>query len=160
MFCTIHTAGKALGVSGAWIAGGQVLKDYLVNFSRGFIFSTAPAPTQFLALSESLSYVSNLEERRNDLRLKSKKVRQALQSFTAEVLGDDSPIIPIVIGDSEKTINILQQFDKEGINVAGIRFPTVPENKARLRISLGSHQTDQDIDKLLEVINGIIHNGN
>ena len=137
VLCTIHTAGKALGVAGAWIAGGDELKQYLVNFSRGFIYSTAPSPIQFLFVDESVNYVKTIQGRRLRVLDGARWLRMQLG-----LQGDDSPIIPIVLGDNEKVEAVSSRLIEQDFAVAGVRYPTVPRGEARLRISVNHANLD------------------
>ena len=136
VFCTVHTAGKALGVAGAWIAGSNRLKQYLVNFARGFIYSTAPSPVQFLFVDESVQYLKTIPGRRVRVLSGARWLRKQLEELSVEIGGDNSPIIPIILGDNEKVATMSSQLKEKSFSVAGIRYPTVPRGKARLRISV------------------------
>jgi len=129
-FATINTGGKALGVSGAFVAASATAVDYLVQRARPFIFSTAPPPAVAAALDAALDLVESEPQRRESLLAKSKLLR--------ERLGVDglSQIIPFLIGDNEKAVAIAAKLQAEGFDVRAIRPPTVPVGTARLRISL------------------------
>lgn len=156
IFATLHPAGKAMGLSGAWVCGSAQLKEYLVNFSRAFIFSTASTPWLAQMLKESIQFwrekgrdraVSVLERSRvlqdklNEVVLNKGKV--------PKVLG---PIIPLILGENEKSLQWAERLQKEGLDVRAIRPPTVPEGQARLRLTVNYLQTVQDIDRLAHVI--------
>ncbi|MCB0748683.1 MAG: pyridoxal phosphate-dependent aminotransferase family protein, partial [Ignavibacteriae bacterium] len=110
VLCTIHTAGKALGVSGAWIAGSSLLKEYLINFSRGLMFSTAPSPIQFIMIEEALLHLESSLERSVKVLSRAEYLRNELKCQLADtkafVLGQNSPIIPIVLNDNDAVLNV------------------------------------------------------
>ena len=150
VFCTVHTAGKALGCSGAWVAGGNSLKKYLVHFSRGFIYSTAPSPLQFLSVNESVRYLEKIPHRSREVLSASRRMREELGRYGVAVLGDNSPIIPIVLGDNQKVMAVSGQLRERGFAVAAVRYPTVPEGSARLRISVNYNNMGRVAEDLLK----------
>ncbi len=153
VFCTIHTGGKALGASGAWIAGAKALKDYLTNFSRGFIYSTAPSPLQLLSLWESVNFLKKELNRKNIVINKANALREIFKSefknLDYEILGDSTPIVPIVLRENGKVMNVMKLMEQKGVNTAGVRYPTVPESQARLRISINFYSSESDIEFLV-----------
>ena len=147
------TLGKAVGVSGAYVAGSRFLIDLLVNKARPFIFTTAHSPAVSAATLEALKVIVSPEGDVRRLRLK-KNVE-----FLSEVLQNILPpresacqILPILIGPSDLTMKISQACLQEGLFVQGIRFPSVPEGAARLRLTLMSDHTPADIEKAGQVI--------
>lgn len=136
VFLSLNTAGKALGVSGAFVAGSDWAIEYLINKCRSFIFSTAPIPAITEALKVSIEIIKAEKERREKLIEVSKYFRELLQNNEFRVDENSTQIVPIIIGESEKTIEIAQNLQREGFDVRAIRPPTVPQNSARLRVSL------------------------
>jgi 8-amino-7-oxononanoate synthase len=130
----VRTCGKALGCEGALVCAPRVIRDFLVNRGRAFIFSTAPSPLIASAVRASLKIVAADEWRREELR--------GLFSFAAELLEPlgarchASQILPLVIGDAAETMRIAGALQQAGFDVRGIRPPTVPEGTSRLRISI------------------------
>ena len=144
VFCTIHTAGKALGVSGAWIAGNCELKQYLVHFARGFIYSTAPAPIQFLFVDESIRYSKQISMRAQSVLSAAGMMREALN-----ISSQKSPVIPIVLGSNQKALETSLWLREKGFVVAAVRYPTVPKGSARLRISMNYNNIGESENLLL-----------
>ena len=151
-FCTIHTAGKALGVGGAWIAGKDTLRKYLIHFSRGFIYSTAPSPVQFLFVDESIGYLKNIPHRSQAVLSGARWMREKLGGYPVKVLGQNSPIVPIVLGDHQKVMKVSSRLKEKGFDVAAIRYPTVPEGQARLRISMNNNNVGRASAELLDAL--------
>jgi 8-amino-7-oxononanoate synthase len=142
VFATVHTGGKALGVGGAWIGLSAELKNYLINFSRPFIFSTAPVPALVISLSESADYWRSCGPSRSVILLKKahefRESLKGLQSGQGLNLGsvESSPIVPVLIGENQMALQVATQLQEEGWDVRAIRPPTVPQGTARLRLCI------------------------
>ncbi len=134
VFATIHTGGKALGTGGAWVSGSAKLKDYLVNFSRPFIFSTAPLPALAVALDESVSYWKHVGPARAASLFKgADRLRESLSSFGLQSF-EPGPIVPVLLGENQVALRVAEKLQEVGFDVRAIRPPTVPEGTARLRL--------------------------
>jgi 8-amino-7-oxononanoate synthase len=157
VFLSMNTAGKALGVAGAFVAGDDSAIEYLINRARSFIFSTAPPPAVADALKASIEIARAESERREKLLNLSKFLRDLLNENGFEVSRENSQIIPVVIGDSRKALRIAEKLQAKNFDVRAIRPPTVPENTARLRVSLNAGLTEEIlrefVDNLTEIIN-------
>lgn len=148
---TVHCAGKALGVSGAWVACDQILKEYFINFCRPFIYSTAPSPLIVSALLTSLDYWQSVGAERAALCLeKSIELKTQLSQFLdSKIIKGEGPILFIELGENAEALSWAQYLQSCDLDVRAIRYPTVPENKAGLRLSMHANQSPQDIKKLL-----------
>ena len=142
VFVSINTAGKALGVAGAFVAGPAWAIDYLAQRARPFIFSTAPPPAVAAALEASLAIVAEEPDRRLTLRVRAARMRAALTAAGVTVSGGDSPIVPVVIGSAERALFVAERLQARGFDVRAIRPPTVPVNTARLRVSINLALTE------------------
>lgn len=131
---TLRTCGKALGCEGALVCGPQVVIDHLVNRGRGFIFSTAPSPLMAAAVRASLKILADAPERRTALSQLVRDAEVLLAPLGVRATG--SQILPLVLGEDRRTMEVAQALQVRGFDVRGIRPPTVPEGTARLRISL------------------------
>jgi 8-amino-7-oxononanoate synthase len=138
VFLSVNTAGKALGVSGAFVAGSEIAIEFMINKCRSFMFSTAPIPGVADALIESISIVEFEAERRERLLQLSRFFRDLLNENGIEVPLDNSQIIPIMIGDSDKAVRIANALQWDGFDVRAIRPPTVADGTSRLRISVNT----------------------
>ena len=142
VLATVHTGGKALGTGGAWIAGSAGLKDYLVNFSRPVIFSTAATPALALLLRESARHWR--EDGRGEARAaavlaRAAAFRDALRAAAgarAQVPAGDGPIVPVVLGGNARALAVAAELQAAGFDARAIRPPTVPEGSARLRLTI------------------------
>ena len=143
---TLHTCGKALGCEGALLACPTVVKDFLVNRGRGFIFSTAPSPLIAAAVREALVVLADEPERRNRLRALIAHAERALAPCGVAPTG--SQILPLVLGEDARAMVVAARLQAAGFDVRGIRPPTVPAGTARLRLSLTLNVAESDIDTL------------
>jgi 8-amino-7-oxononanoate synthase len=153
-FLTINTAGKALGVAGAFVCGPAWAIEYMVQRARPFIFSTAPPPSVAAALDAALDVIRDEPERRARLKSLARYVRRQLR-----VAESESPILPIVIGENEKAVAIASELQREGFDVRAIRPPTVPVGTARLRVSLNVNLTEEILDQFVGALQGAIQRG-
>ena len=144
VFVAVDTAGKALGVSGAFVTGPAWARDYLIQRSRPFMFSTAPPPAIAAALDASLSVLSEEPQRRQRLRELSLTLRALLCERGIRIGGSESQIIPIVLGDNESARAAAEELQSEGFDVRAIRPPAVAPGTARLRVSVNT-QLDETI---------------
>ena len=163
VLATIHTGGKSLGASGAWIAGSAKLRDYLIQYSRAFIYSTAPFPEQALLLKLAIEHWRKVGNTRTET-LFSKVIllkKSLLASgnpglrFHSET-SEECPIVPIIIGETEKTIRIANELQLLGFDIRAIRPPTVAEGSSRLRIILHADQKEADIFSLARALVSVL----
>jgi 8-amino-7-oxononanoate synthase len=143
---TLRTCGKALGCEGALVCGPAVVKDFLVNRGRGFIFSTAPSPLMAAVVRAALGIVRSRPELRDDLWARVRQAEALLAPLGAQIMG--SQIMPLIVGPDDRTMALAARLQAVGYDVRGIRPPTVPNGTARLRISITLNATPDDIDGL------------
>lgn len=137
----VGTFGKAVGSMGAFVVGHRVLIDYLINSARSFIFSTALPPVN-IAFSKWIlenKLGASFEKRERMLSLGKK-------------LGSQSHIVPVIIGENDKTVELCEILFENGYFTLPIRPPTVPVGTSRLRLSLTTDITEQDMEKLCSII--------
>jgi 8-amino-7-oxononanoate synthase len=144
---SINTAGKALGVSGAFVAGPAWAIDYLIQRARPFIFSTAPPPAVADALSASLDVLAAEPERRARLASRVARLHGALSAQGLALPCRPSHILPLVIGDNERAVAAAEALQAQGFDVRAIRPPSVPAGTARLRITVNAMLDDETIDR-------------
>jgi len=149
---SINTAGKALGVSGAFVAGPAWAIDYLIQRGRSFIFSTAPPPSLAAALDASLDIVINEPGRRAQLAGRVKYLRAALAAAGVGVPAGPTPIIPIVLGDNDRALLAAAELQARGFDVRAIRPPSVAPGTARLRISVNLSLSDETLDRFVTAL--------
>ena len=151
---TLGTFGKALGAFGAFVTCSQQMRDYLVNFCPGFIYTTAPPPPVIGAIDAALDLVPELEETRDRYHRTLLNVKKALTEMGFNIGTFSSQIIPVIIGGEQKTVELSEFLEEQGILATAIRPPTVSEKGSRLRLTLTSGHTDEHIDHLLNTLRG------
>ena len=144
---TLHTCGKAIGLSGAIVCASSQVIDYLITRCRPFIYSTAPPPILAAAVHEALTLIKVEPQRRLDLhQLIQCANRQMVE--TLNLSGSGSQIIPIIIGDEEKTLRVAARLQRQGFDIRAIRPPTVPKGTSRLRVSITLNVTETQITSM------------
>ncbi|WP_374397162.1 8-amino-7-oxononanoate synthase [Sphingopyxis sp.] len=145
---TLHTCGKALGCEGALVCAPAIVRDFIVNRGRPFIFSTAPSPLMAWLVRQALEIVANEPERQGRLHglIRRAEARLAALGLPAS----ESQIIPVVIGDNARTMRIAAALQADGFDIRGIRPPTVPHGTARLRIAITLNVGEREIDAMTE----------
>ncbi|AOH83597.1 8-amino-7-oxononanoate synthase [Sphingomonas panacis] len=147
---TLRTCGKALGCEGALVCGPRVVRDFLVNRGRGFIFSTAPSPLMASAVRAALRILADEPERRERLHALVAYAERVLAPHGVAPTG--SQILPLVLGDDTTTMRVAGAVQAAGYDVRGIRPPTVPAGSSRLRISVTLNASQADVDGLAQAI--------
>jgi 8-amino-7-oxononanoate synthase len=142
------TLSKAFALQGGFVCGSKKLIDFLINKSRAFIYTTAISPAICAAALKSLEIVKKSNERRHNIYALSKTLKTNLNDLGLNTLKTQSQIIPIVTGSITTTEKIAANLLKENIYAPAIKPPTVPKEQARIRISLTSGHTLNDIEKL------------
>jgi 8-amino-7-oxononanoate synthase len=149
---SINTAGKALGVAGAFVAGPAWAIEYLIQRARPFIFSTAPPPSIAAALAASLDVVAAEPEHRARLASRVSRVHDALEAHGFVFPCQRSHIVPIVLGDNDRALAAAGALQAEGFDVRAVRPPSVPEGTARLRLSINAGLDDETIDRFASAL--------
>ncbi|MBV8813307.1 MAG: 8-amino-7-oxononanoate synthase [Verrucomicrobia bacterium] len=146
------TLSKAVGSAGGFVAGDAALIDLLINSARTFIYSTAPTPAAVAAAIAGVSLISSPtgEQLRATLRDNVKRCREN-QELTGSC---GSAIVPIVVGSESEALRASEKLAEQGYLVPAIRFPTVPRNSARLRVTLSAAHEPKEILGLREAIAG------
>ena len=150
------TLGKALGASGGYICGSRALIDLLVNRARSFIFSTAPVPAAAAAAKAGIQLVESAEgdERRVHLWSMIDAVKNALTG-TWKLPVIQSAIIPLIVGEENKAVEIATTLRERGIFIPAIRYPSVARGKARLRLTLTASHSAEDIRALIAALSEV-----
>jgi 8-amino-7-oxononanoate synthase len=142
LFARVFTFGKAFGAHGAMVLGSEELINYLVNFARSFIYTTALPPEAYHRISEMVKKVINSDEIRNQLT-------QNIACWNSCFHGNNGPI-QIVQGDSSHLLSIVKQGNKDGYALKAVLSPTVPKEKERLRICITTNQTKAEIEEFTQ----------
>lgn len=151
---TLRTCGKALGAEGALVCGSRAVCDMLINRARGFIFSTAPSPLMASAVRGALALLDRQPERIARLDALVRHAHDRLAPLGA--LASGSPIMPVILGEDARTMEIAARLQAQGFDVRGIRPPTVPAGTARLRLSITLNVDATIIDALAAALREIV----
>ncbi len=146
VFLSINTAGKAMGVGGAFVAGSADAIESLIQRARPFIFSTAAPPAIAAALAASLEVIASEPERRERLLERARYLRGRLG------LEGDSPIIPVIIGENDRAVAVARELQAAGFDVRAIRPPTVPPGTARLRVAVNQGLSEEVLDRFVTAL--------
>ena len=152
---TMATFGKAIATSGAFLACDEDLHEYLVNFSRHYIYSTAISPAMAWATRKSIELIQSEHWRREKI-VELSKLFSDLLAPEVDLVSTQSSIHAIIIGDEKKALKISEQLKKDGVWLTAIRPPTVAVNSSRLRVTICAYHNTQDIKYLAECINKAI----
>ncbi len=150
------TLGKAVGVSGAFVAGSEVLIETLIQRARSYIYTTASPPSTAAAVMKSIDIIQRQSWRREKLAELIDYFKQRAAIADIQLMPSNTAIQPVVIGDNQKTLKTSQSLFEQGIHVAAIRPPTVPKNTARLRITLSAAHEKQEVDKLINTLSVLL----
>ena len=146
--CVTGTFSKAFGSFGAYISCSKNLKSFLINKCPSFIYSTALPFSLLASIYSSITMIPKLKNERKKLIKNSFYLREILKKENFNIGNSQTNIIPIIIGDSKKTISISKGLERKGFYVVPIRPPSVPLNSSRLRISISSCHSQNNIKKL------------
>lgn len=149
---SINTAGKALGVAGAFVAGSSGVVDALIQQARPFVFSTAPPPAVAAAIEAGLQVVSDEPDRRILVQRLADRLRQRLRDVGLPSPVEGSQIVPVLIGDNDKAVTIATRLHTQGFDVRAIRPPSVPQGTARLRVSINAGLDDAIVDRFAQAV--------
>ncbi len=154
---TMGTLGKAIGTTGAFIAGSQLLRDWLLNRARAFVFTTAAPPALAAGTSEALRIVQTEPWRRDRLRANARALRDGLRALGRDPAGDeDGHIIPLIIGEAAATARAGAALRERGFLVGAVRPPTVPLGSSRLRVTASGAHTPEQIAHLLDALRDVL----
>lgn len=147
------TLGKAAGVSGAFVAGSEIVIETLLQKARSYIFATAQPPALASALLKSVELIANGEAQRAHLQRLIRQLRNGAKSLPWQLLPSETAIQPLIVGENDAALALSHRLWEQGLWVAAIRPPTVPVGTARLRISLSAAHSEADVARLLEALN-------
>lgn len=150
------TFGKACASFGAFCAVSPLLRDYLINRTRSFIFSTSLPPASVAWTQLMVETFLGMEAERNHLRALGERLQGYLQPLSPRFPVTASHIQPLVTGSSELAVGLSEKLREEGFKVLPIRTPTVPPGTERLRISLSAALELSDIDRLGQTLSKLV----
>lgn len=151
----VGTLGKAFGVAGAFVAAHDDVVTFLRNRARSFVYSTAPPPMLVRAALAALPIVRDADDARATLLGHAARLRSELRQLGFEVPDGSSQILPVLVGENERTMRLSAELLDRGVFVQGIRPPTVPVGTARLRLTpMATHRTEH-IDRALDAFQAL-----
>ena len=151
----LGTLSKALGSVGGYVAGRKELIEYLVNYSRSFIFSTALSPADIGAALEALTIVKNEPLVVEQLNENTAYMANKLQSMGIEC-DDETPLFPIIVGDNERALSLAYELELRGIIITAIRPPTVPVGESRLRMTVTAAHSQEQLDYVANTLRDLL----
>lgn len=150
------TLSKSIGSEGGFVCGKRILVEYLKNKSRSFIFSTSLSPGTMASSMKAIEIIINEPQRVQTLQKNVQYFCQCLREAGIEA-DSKTAIIPIVIGDEKKAIEISKELLEQGYYISAVRYPTVKKGSARLRVTLMSTHTKEELKRTAKTV-GIIVN--
>lgn len=152
ILAAVYPCGKALASCGAFVCCSANVKDHLVNHARSFIFSTANPPYIAHQIRAALGLVREANDRRANLRHISAALRAELGAAGLHCGSGDTPVVPVILGSNETALQVAAELQSAGFAVKAIRPPTVPPNTARIRLSLNSGLSLEDVHRLAQAL--------
>ena len=147
------TLGKAAGVAGAFVAGEQVVVDYLIQKANSYVYSTPAPPALSATLAASVKLIEQGDDLRAHLQVLIATLKANLKLINWQLLPSNTAVQPLVVGSNYGALALSEHLQSLGILVPAIRPPTVPVNTARLRISLSAAHSVNDVLRLANAIN-------
>lgn len=152
----VGTFGKAFGTAGAFVAGDNELMEYIGQFARTYVFTTAMPPAVAAATRVSLRLIQEEDWRRQRLQRLISVFRTQARLAGLELLPSQSAVQAVVIGDVDCTVQASQFLSARGLQVSAIRPPTVPAGTSRLRITLSAAHSDEQLEQLLAALGEMV----
>jgi 8-amino-7-oxononanoate synthase len=152
----VGTLSKSLGSYGGFVACSRELKSYFINSARSFIYSTGLPPSSCAAALTALKIIRKEKELGAELLNKASFFYSVLSKVCQNLLPFESQIIPIIVNDNEKSVQIAQSLYEKGIICSAIRPPTVPQNSARLRLSVNLAHTKEELSQVADEIGALL----
>ncbi len=149
------TLSKALGSYGAFVCAGEELIELIVNRARSLIFTTSLPPSLCAGALKAIKLIEENPNMISQLKERTRKVYNSLNKLPYEIRYYGTPIIPIIVGDERKTMEISSFLLKKSIFLQGIRYPAVPKGSARLRLTVSLRYEEEDIEELLNILNKV-----
>jgi 8-amino-7-oxononanoate synthase len=149
------TLSKAAGSFGAYCCGSNELISFLINRARSFIYTTGMPPSVAAASLRAVEIIEAEPQRREELWKNVRSMREGLKEAGFNTMDSQTPIIPVLLKDSNAALEVSRRLFEEGIFIPAIRPPTVPQNMARLRLTVMATHTQEDLDFVLQQLEKI-----
>jgi len=145
----IGTLSKAIGAQGGFVAGTGVLREWLINSSRSFIYTTGISPALCGAALAALRIIRDEPQRRVRLRGVQQRLVTGLKELGFDARLQPAPIIPVIVGEASRAVTLSKALLERGVWCPAIRPPTVPEGTSRLRVTASASLSEEDIERAL-----------
>ena len=156
VYAVIFTFGKAMGIHGACIASNQTVIDYMINYSRPFIYTTAPSPFEFLSIRQAFQFLTHHPDLAIRLKENISTFNQALEIQRPPRYLSTSAIQVLITEGNLKAKSTSKQLQEMGFDVRAILSPTVKEGEERLRICLHSFNSKNEVLGLAHALNSLL----
>ena len=154
----VGTLGKSFGVAGAFVAASEAVVGLIKNRARSFVYSTAPPPMIARAAVAALQLVREADDARTSLLRNAELLRSGLRTLGFEIPDENSQILPVFIGNNERTMQLSAKLLDRGVFVQGIRPPTVPAGTARLRLTPMATHRPEHIERAIDAFASLVRN--
>ncbi|MDB4278944.1 8-amino-7-oxononanoate synthase [Deltaproteobacteria bacterium] len=154
----VGTLGKAFGVAGAFVAASEEVVSLIRNRARSFVYSTAPPPMLARAAIEALRLVHEADDARHALLENASELRSQLRALGFDIPSENSQILPVLIGENNRTMQLSAELLDKGVFVQGIRPPTVAEGTARLRLTPMATHRPEHIERAIDAFASLVQN--
>ncbi len=148
----IGTFSKALGSFGAYVACSGAMRDFLVNRCTGLVYSTALPPPVLGAIDAALDLVPSMDAGRSHVARLAARFRTGAQALRHDTGASATQIVPVIVGSPEAALGLSERLREAGFWATAIRPPTVPKGTARVRLAFTRAHSENDVDRLLEVM--------
>jgi 8-amino-7-oxononanoate synthase len=155
VFAQVITYGKAMGSHGAAVVGPRVLRDFLINYSRAFIYTTGLPTHALIALKCAYTLLPELNTERQQVKALARELYRQLNNIQGiRCAPEESVILSVFVedGDTAKLKNLALQVQQQGFDVRPVLSPTVPKGRERLRVIVHAFNTPEDIEGLVQAI--------
>ena len=152
VFARIHTFGKAMGCNGAIILGSALLRDYLINFARSFIYTTALPFQNLAAIHCAYDLLEKSDDETKKLNSRIHLFKDTIKNKNIHFINSDSPIQSLIIEGNKQAKDAAAKLQTKGFDVRAILSPSVPKGKERLRICIHLFNTEKEIEDLCKAI--------
>ena len=153
----VGTLGKSFGVAGAFAASSHEAISLIRNRARSFVYSTAPPPLLARAAIAALQLVHEADEARATLLANADRLRTELRALGFQIPDGNSQILPVLIGENDRTMQLSAKLLDRGVFVQGIRPPTVPKGTARLRLTPMATHRPEHIERAIGAFASLVH---
>ncbi|MDH5289572.1 MAG: aminotransferase class I/II-fold pyridoxal phosphate-dependent enzyme [Acidimicrobiia bacterium] len=150
----VGTLGKAFGVNGGYVVGSRYLVDYLRETAATYIYSNPITPAEAAAAHAAIELVDSAEgvELLNRLRAQTVRFRSGLAELGLETIPGEHPVVPLVVGDTDRTRSLVTYLHDRGVLATGLAYPVVPRGDDEVRFQISADHTPADIDLVLDVL--------